>query len=66
VKVSEIKSDKNLFALSLVSKDEKKITELIKYISDKHFKEIRSIDIETITKNPEGGYYNGILKVDLK
>jgi len=66
VKVSEIKSDKNLFALSLVGKDEKKITELIKYISDKHFKEIRSIDIETITKNPEGGYYNGILKVDLQ
>ena len=66
VSVSEISSQDDSFLISLLSKDEKKITALIKYISEKHFDDIDSIDIEMIAKDPESAYYNGILKVNLR
>jgi Tfp pilus assembly protein PilN len=53
----------NTLFLSLVSTDDRKFTELIKYISDTHFDNVKEIDIKTIVKNPENGYYKGILKV---
>ena len=49
--------------VSLVSTDDRKFTELIKYISDTHFNEVKEIDIERILKDPENGYYKGLLKV---
>ena len=49
-----------------MSKDEKEITRLIKHISEKHFDEINSIDIEMISKDPGSEYYTGILKVDIR
>ena len=49
--------------LSLVSSDDRKFTELIKYISDTHFDDVKEIDIERITKDPENSYYKGLLKV---
>ncbi|RRS29989.1 MAG: hypothetical protein P794_09230 [Epsilonproteobacteria bacterium (ex Lamellibrachia satsuma)] len=52
--------------LSLVSSDDRKFTEFIKYISDTHFDEIDQIDIERIQKNQESKYYKGLLKVDLR
>ena len=52
--------------LSLVSSDDRKLTELIKHISDTHYDEIDQIDIELIKKDPESTYYKGLLKVDLK
>ncbi len=52
--------------LSLVSSDDRKFTELIKYISDSHFAEINQIDIERIQKDQESSYYRGLLKVDLR
>ena len=52
--------------LSLVSSDDRKFTELIKYISDSHFAEINQIDIERIQKDQESNYYRGLLKVDLR
>jgi len=52
--------------LSLVSSDDRKLTELIKHISDTHYDEIDQIDIELIEKDPESTYYKGLLKVDLK
>ncbi len=52
--------------LSLVSSDDRKFTELIKYMSDTHFDEIVSIDIEKIEKDPASDYYKGLLKVELK
>ncbi len=52
--------------LSLVSSDDRKFTELIKYISDSHFAEINQIDIVRIQKDQESSYYRGLLKVDLR
>jgi hypothetical protein len=49
-----------------VSSDDRKLTELIKYIADTHFDEINQIDIERIQKDPESHYYKGLLKVDLR
>ncbi len=52
--------------VSLVSSSDRKITELIMYISEIHFDEINHIDIELIEKDRENGYYKGLLKVDLR
>jgi len=66
VHVDSISTNENSVLLSLVSSDDRKFTELIKYISDKHFDELNSIDIELIEKDPESTYYKGLLKVDLR
>jgi hypothetical protein len=66
VHVEHMKSDNDIVWLSLVSSEDRKLTELIKYISDNHFQEINQIDIELIEKDPESNYYKGLLKVDLK
>jgi hypothetical protein len=52
--------------ISLVSSSDRKLTELIQYISDTHFDEINQIDIELIEKDPKNSYYKGLLKVDLR
>jgi len=52
--------------LSLVSSDDRKFTELIKYISDTYFNEINAIDIKKIIKDPKSKYYKGLLKVELR
>jgi len=56
----------NILWVSLVSSTDRKLTELIKYISDTHFNDIKQIDIKRIKKDPESSYYKGLLKVDLK
>lgn len=66
VHIENMKSDNNTIWLSLVSSEDRKLTELIKYISDTHFNDINQIDIELIEKDPESSYYKGMLKVDLK
>ncbi len=66
VHVDMIYSINNTLWLSLVSSDDRKFTELIKYISDTHFDEINQIDIELIQKDHESSYYKGLLKVDLR
>ncbi|MEA3492598.1 MAG: hypothetical protein U9R27_11930 [Campylobacterota bacterium] len=66
VNVNTLESEGDIITLSLLSLDEKEITRLIKHISEKRFGKINSIDIESITKDPDTGYYNGVLKVDLK
>ncbi|HHD80138.1 MAG TPA: hypothetical protein ENK99_00800 [Campylobacterales bacterium] len=52
--------------VSLVSSSDRKLTEVIQYISDTHFDEISQIDIELIKKDPENNYYKGLLKVELR
>ena len=42
------------------------MTELIKYISESHFDELKSMDIERIEKDPVNNYYKGLLKVELR
>jgi len=66
VNVDMIKSEDDTLWLSLVSTDDRKFTEVIKYMSDTHFDEITEIDIERIQKDPGNNYYNGLLKVELK
>ncbi|MEA3455767.1 MAG: hypothetical protein U9R26_04620 [Campylobacterota bacterium] len=66
VNINTLTSSEDSFTFSLLSKDDKEITRLIKHISDVHFDDINSIDIEMISKAPESEYYVGILKVDLR
>jgi len=66
VHVDMLKSEDDTFWLSLVSSDDRKFTEMIKYMSEVHFDEIVEIDIERIQKDPGSNYYKGLLKVELK
>ena len=66
VHVEMLATEGDILFVSLVSTDDRKFTELIKYISDTHFNEINQIDIERIQKDPESHYYKGLLKVDLR
>ena len=66
VHVDMLYTENDTLWLSLVSSDDRKFTELIKYISDSHFAEINQIDIERIQKDQESNYYRGLLKVDLR
>ncbi len=66
VHVDRLKSEDDTLWLSLVSTDDRKFTEVIKYMSDTHFDEITEIDIERIQKDPGSNYYKGLLKVELK
>jgi len=66
VHVDMLASQEDTLWVSLVSSDDRKFTELIKYISDNHFDEINQIDIALIQKDPESNYYKGLLKVDFK
>jgi len=63
VHVDMLSTDDNTLFVSLVSTDDRKFTELIKYISDTHFDDVKEIDIDRIEKDPENSYYKGILKV---
>jgi hypothetical protein len=64
--VDRIYTHENTVWMSLVSSDDRKLTELIKYISDAHSDEIEEIDIELIEKDSEGEHYRGLLKVRLR
>ena len=66
VNVDMLKSENDTLWLSLVSTDDRKFTEVIKYMSDTHFDEITEIDIERIHKDPGSNYYKGLLKVELR
>lgn len=66
VYVDMLKSDNDTISMSLVSSDDRKFTEVIKYMSEVHFEDIAAIDIERIEKDPTGNYYKGLLKVELK
>ncbi len=66
VNVNKVTSKDDSFTFSLLSKDDKEITKLIKHISERHFDRINSIDIEMISKDLGSEYYNGVLKVDLR
>jgi len=63
VHVDMISTKGNTLYISLVSTDDRKFTELIKYISDTHFDDVKKIDIDRIIKDPENNYYKGLLEV---
>jgi len=66
VNIDKVFTDNDILWVSLVSSDDRKLTELIKYISETHFDDINQIDIERIEKDPNNNYYRGVLKVDLR
>jgi len=66
VHIDMLSTDNDILKVSLVSSDDRKLTELIKYISDTHFNNIVQIDIERIQQDPINNYYRGLLKVELK
>jgi len=66
VNVEKLSSKDDTLSISLLSTSDRKLTELIKYISETHFNDIKLIDIKRIKKDPESNYYKGLLKVDLK
>ena len=66
VHIDNIKSKNNTLWISLIGSDDRKLTELIKYISEVHFDELKAIEIERIQKDSKNDFYTGILKVELK
>jgi hypothetical protein len=66
VYVNKIYSNNDTFWLDLLSDNDRDITELIKYISQKHFNSIKHIDIKKIAKDANSSDYNGLLKVELR
>ncbi|PHS37450.1 MAG: hypothetical protein COB07_10635 [Sulfurovum sp.] len=66
VQTEMIETDEDTLLVSLVSTDDRKLTELIKFISETHFHEVNGIDIERIQKDPISKYYKGLLKVELR
>jgi len=66
VYVNKIFTEEDTVYMSVLSSDDRKLTELIKYISDTHFDEIKEIDIKLIKKDPGSEFYKGLLKVELK
>ena len=66
VHVDMMHSEEDTLWVSLISSDDRKLTELIKYISETHFEEVNEIDIERIEKDSENNYYKGLLKVELR
>ncbi|WP_201353105.1 hypothetical protein [Hydrogenimonas urashimensis] len=62
VKVTKIVDEDNTFTLSLYSTSEKRITQFIKYLTDKYERKIHT-DIEKIYKDEKTGIYQGDLKV---
>ena len=66
VYVDRIFTKEDTLWLSLVSSDDRKLTELIKHISDTYFEKIKEIDIALIEKDPTNKHYRGLLKVEFR
>ncbi len=66
VSVDKLQNNDNNFSLSLISDGDRKVTELIKYISNKYYNVIKKIDIKLIEKDQNGTYYKGILTMEFK
>ncbi len=66
VHVDKLYTKENTVWMSLVSSDDRKLTELIKYISSTHGGEIKEIDIKMIKKDSDSDHYRGLLKVELR
>jgi len=67
LKVDNIYTKDKTLWLSLVSKNDRDITEFIKYITNKRYNEINTLDIKKIQKDTNATtVYNGLLKVELR
>jgi len=66
IEIDSVKTSENYFVFELVSDNEDKITDFIKYVSTVHYKNIKNLDIKSIIYDPERKQYIGKLEVDLK
>jgi hypothetical protein len=66
VKTNMLQSKMDEYQIALISPSDKKITQLIKVVSDKYANAIRLIDIETIERDKNSTFYQGVLKVELR
>jgi len=66
VKVEKIISKGDTFYLYMVSDDEKRLTQYIKYISEKYFSKIEDINIKRIEMDNKDTKYRGILEVSYR
>ena len=66
VKTNMLQSSMDEYKIALISPNDKKITKLIKVISEKYANDIRLIDIETIERDKNSTLYQGVLKVELR
>ncbi|MCB4765444.1 MAG: hypothetical protein LGB00_06505 [Sulfurovum sp.] len=64
--VDKIRTKENIVKLFLSGSNDRKLTELIKYISEIHVNDIKGISIKLIERDPRSGYYRGILKMEFK
>jgi hypothetical protein len=66
VHTNRIESVDDNFSITVIAKEDRDITGLIKNISEKYHDEIVNIDIKSISKEANSSFYSGVLKVDLK
>jgi DNA gyrase/topoisomerase IV subunit A len=66
VHTNRIESVDDNFSITVIAKEDRDITGLIKNISEKYHNEIVNIDIKSISKEANSSFYSGVLKVDLK
>lgn len=66
VQTNLIESDMDSYRITLISPSDKKITQLIKRISEKYYNDIKLVDIKMIEKDNNSTFYQGVLRVDLR
>jgi ribosomal protein S3 len=64
--VDRMMSREDGYALSILAKNDRNITELVKDVTDRYSKEIKKIDIEKIAADENSSLYHGVLKVELR
>ena len=66
VEVNRIVSENSNYSFYLLAEEDQKITSMIKGLSKKYDKELKSIGIDDIYKDENDSTYRGVLKVELK
>ena len=62
----EMASVNDKYIISILGKNDRNITRLVKDVTDKYADDIKQIDLEHIAVDENSSLYRGILKVDLK
>ncbi|MDD5359628.1 MAG: hypothetical protein PHI79_01510 [Sulfurovaceae bacterium] len=65
VTIEKFQNKDNNFSIGLVGDNDKKITEFIKFISEKNIN-IQNINMKLLEKDQNGSFYQGVLTMELK
>lgn len=65
VTIEKFQNKDNNFSIALIGDNDKKITEFIKYISEKNTN-IQNIDMKLLEKDQNSSFYQGVLTMELK